>query len=70
MAEEHYMEDDLVLPILSLPTPCPIRIDIHEDRIRLCIGQRDWEWRRGCPYVIACGTLFIPPIEDAPEEGK
>lgn len=64
MAEEHYAEDDSVLPILALPCPCPIRIDIDEDHVRLFIGPRDWEWKRGCPDVNAVGTLFDSPIAD------
>ena len=64
MSEEHYADDDVVLPVLTLPSPCPIRIDIHEDRVSLFIGNRDWEWKRECPDVTACGTLFDPPVED------
>ena len=68
MPEEHYMEDDEILPILALGSPCPIRIDIDDEHIHLHVGPRDWEWRRGYPDVIACGTLFDPPVADT-EEG-
>ena len=57
MAEEHYTDEDVVLPALPLPSPCSIRIDIYEDRVRLYIGNRDWEWNRGCPDAIASGLL-------------
>ncbi len=70
--EEHYADDDVILPCIALPNPCPIRVDIHEDRIRLFIGQRDWEWIRGCPDVSACGVFHDPPIPlspDDPEDG-
>ena len=65
--DEHYAEDDVILPVLKLDSPCLIRIDIDDDHVRLFIGQRDWEWRRGCPDVTACGTLFDPPAEGKEE---
>jgi hypothetical protein len=68
MSEEHYAEDDVILSCLVLPSPCAIRIDIDDEKVRLFIGQRDWEWNRGCPDVSACGTLFDPPLVDT-EEG-
>lgn len=70
MIDEHYAEDDLILSILALPSPCPIRIDIHDDVVKLSVGPRDWEWRRGCPDVIAAGTMFDPPVADTSEEGS
>lgn len=72
MTEEHYADEDVILPALNLASPCPIRIDIHEDRVSLSIGNRDWEWRRGCPDVIATGTFFNRPVAetcDDPEDG-
>lgn len=56
--EEHYAVDDLILPILSLASPCEIRIDVTEDSVNLQIGQRDWQWKRGCPDIVGCGTFL------------
>ena len=64
--EEHYAEDDTVLAKMQLPEECSIRIDIDDSTVRLFIGPRDYEWRRGCPFVVACGTLFNP---DRSEDG-
>ena len=61
--EEHYAEDDEILPQIMLPVPCPIRIDITDTCVRLFVGQRDWEWKRGCPDVLASGTV-LPSVED------
>ena len=60
--EEHYAEDDTVLAKMQLPEECSIRIDIDDSTVRLFIGPRDYESRRGCPFVVACGTLFDPPL--------
>jgi hypothetical protein len=35
---------DLVLPIISFPVPCPIRVEIEDDRVRLVLGSRTIEW--------------------------
>lgn len=35
---------DLVIPILPLPAPCQVRVQIDEERIRLFIGPRTIEW--------------------------
>jgi hypothetical protein len=64
--EEHYVADDLILPRLSLPDPCPIRIDITDERISLSIGQRDWGWKRHHPDVTDAGTMLDAPF---PEDG-
>jgi hypothetical protein len=66
--EEHYADEDEVVHMLTFPKPCPIRIDIEDESIRLFVGQRDWEWRRGCPDVLACGTI-LPPNMDGEEQG-
>lgn len=35
---------DLIIPLLPLPTPCPVRVQIDEERVRLFIGPRTIEW--------------------------
>jgi hypothetical protein len=67
MREEHYMVDDVILPGLALPEPCPVRIDISDDFIRLFVGQRDWQWERGSPEICACGTSLDHPVADKGE---
>ncbi len=67
MSEERYMIDDAILPGLALPEPCPIRIDLSDNSIRLYVGQRDWQWERGNPDICACGTMLDHPVEDAGE---
>lgn len=62
MHEEHYAVEDEMLPILAMPIPVSVRIDIYEDCVRLQIGPRDYEWPRGCPDVCAKGVSFHEPL--------
>jgi len=39
-----YKTNDLVLPIINLPNPCPIKIIIDDKYVKLYVGQRDWQW--------------------------
>jgi hypothetical protein len=55
--EEHYATEDEILPELELSKPCEIRIDVDEKYVRLHVGQRDWEWPRGCPDISSTGTF-------------
>lgn len=66
--EEHYAVDDIILPVLRLPVPAGVRIDIYETCVRLQIGPRDYEWPRGCPNVCATGTSFQEPIQGPQKE--
>ena len=61
---EHYMVEDVILPQLTLPNPCSIRISITEDFVALYVGQRDWSWTRGCPDINSCGTMLDTPMPD------
>ena len=61
---EHYAVEDAILPVLALETPCEIRIDIREEGVALFIGPRDWFWKRRCPDIESCGTLFDPPVSE------
>lgn len=63
---ECYAADDVILPSLTLENPCEIRIDITPDRVFLRVGQRDWDWKRGCPDVSGCGTMISE--EGIPDE--
>ncbi len=56
--EKEFKQDDLILPMLKLPEPCPIRIVIDDDYVRLYVGQRDWQWRLDGSFV-GCGTCLI-----------
>ena len=63
-----YTHDDLILPTLHLPSPCPItvEIDLERKRIYLHVGPRDWEWELGINRLIGCGTsLQEPEVKDA-----
>jgi cytochrome c1 len=58
-----YKQNDLILPHLNLPYPCPIRIVVTENRkgegyISLFVGQRDWEWNRKTGKFVASGTVM------------
>ena len=64
---EHYAVDDGVLPILAMPSPVSIRIDITEKFVNLYVGSRDWSWTRGCPDINGCGIEFENPVEDEGE---
>lgn len=61
---EHYATDDLILSELNLPHPCPIRIEITAEKVRLTIGQRDFDWNRGCPDLSGSGTMLSEPVPD------
>ena len=59
--------DDLVLPTLKLPDPCPIRIEIRDECVYLYVGQRDWQWRLsngklvGSGCGLCCTSVSAPP---------
>ena len=62
---EHYAVEDTILPQLTLPDPCEIRISITADSVSLQVGQRDLSWTRGCPDINGCGTMLNAPIAHA-----
>ncbi len=51
--------DDLILPNLSLPDPCPVKIEIRDDSLFLQIGQRDWQWDFEDEKLVGCGTDLV-----------
>ena len=64
---EVYEEDDSILPILNLPNPCGVRIEIKDDSILLYVGQRDWCWDRKTGLLTGAGTMIDPPVAGDPE---
>jgi hypothetical protein len=39
-----YETQDIILPILKIPDPCPIKITTDDKYIKLFIAGRDWSW--------------------------
>jgi hypothetical protein len=56
LAEREYITDDLVLPELTLDTPCRIRVVVSPLYVRLYVGKRDWEWDRETGEWVGQGT--------------
>ena len=38
-----YRTEDIILPDLELPNPCPIKIRVTENSVYLYVGPRDWQ---------------------------
>jgi hypothetical protein len=51
-----YTIKDKVLPLLSLPDPCPVSITDDEKHVNLKIGPRDWSWDKKTGELVAAGT--------------
>ena len=47
---------DLTLPLLELPDPCPIRVEMRNDSLHLYVGPRDWQWDLENGELVGCGT--------------
>ena len=56
MTNKTFKAKDLILPDLSLPDPCPIKIEIRDDSIFLFVGPRDWQWDFESEKWVGCGT--------------
>ena len=54
-----FEHQDLILPVIKLPDPCPIRIEIKDDYVLLYIGQRDWQWDSETGELVGCGTTLV-----------
>ena len=52
-----FVIDDLILPGLKLPDPCPVRIRITDEYVSLHVGPRDWQWRLSNGELSSCGTI-------------
>ena len=67
-----YKTEDLILPDIQLPKPCPIVISITKNVVSVQIGQRDCNWDTVSGELIGCGTALVPvevPIASEPVEG-
>ena len=62
-----YKTDDVILPELDLPNPCPIRIVVEDKHVFLYIGPRDWQWERDTGEMVGSGTR-LATSEPEPEE--
>ena len=56
MFKKQYTQEDLILPILKLPDPCPIKIVVTDKDVQLFVGPRDWQWERITGRFIGAGT--------------
>jgi len=54
-----YKIEDIILPDLNLPDPCPIKIEIRDSSVFLYIGPRDWQWDFEDESFVGCGTCVI-----------
>jgi len=50
---------DLILPTLDLPDPCPVRVEIRDDSLFLYVGARDWQWDFEDETFVGCGTKLV-----------
>ena len=55
---------DLVLPMLDLPDPCLVKIEVIDDMLFLWIGPRDWQWDFKTGELIGQGTALESGEED------
>ncbi len=49
---------DRILPIIDLPNPCEIRVEIRDGSLFLYVGPRDWQWDFEDESFVGCGTLI------------
>ena len=56
MKDKRFEINDIVLPSLELPDPCPIKIEIRDGSIYLYVGQRDFQWDLKDEEFVGCGT--------------
>jgi len=62
-----YETDDLILPTLKLKDPTPIKVEITDKYVILCVGPRDWQWNKETGEMVGAGTALDPPV---PFEGE
>jgi hypothetical protein len=55
MQREVYEVNDLILPYLTLPNPCNVRVAIYADHVSLFVGPRDWSWDRKTGVLLGSG---------------
>jgi hypothetical protein len=54
---------DLVIPILPLSTPCPVRVEIDDESVRLSVGPRIIEWSKETGEVVKSEITGSLPCE-------
>lgn len=54
---------DIIIGMLDLPTPCPVKVTIQEKYVVLQIGPRDWEWDKETGEFLGAGTSLKRWIE-------
>jgi hypothetical protein len=60
---------DWILGTLDLPDPCPVRVVLTPEYVKLYVGPRDWQWYRDTGKVMGSGTrLPANPAEEVPDE--
>jgi len=63
-----FTASDLVLPILKIPDPCPVRVEITDEYVYLFVGSRDWQWRLSDGECIGTGCGLCA-LDVAREQG-
>ena len=56
LCQKEFNYEDIILPTLKLPNPCPINIRVEKDIISLTVGPRDWEFDRKTGEMVGCGA--------------
>ena len=49
---------DGILPLVTLPSPCLIRVTVGPRDVCLYVGPRDWRWDRATGELIGAGTAL------------
>jgi hypothetical protein len=64
--KDRFEVDDLILLMLKLPDPTPVKIVLTDKHVFLYVGPRDWQWDRETGEKIGAGTSLCDPF-DGPE---
>ena len=62
----YYATEDGILPLVTLPSPCPIRVTVTVRYVCLHVGPRDWQWDRATGDLIGAGTIVHRPDPPSP----
>ena len=66
-----YKTEDLVLPILQLPNPLPIKITMDGESLRLYVGPRDFQFSRKTGECVGAGVGVCEScVDTTPERPK
>lgn len=58
-----YETKDLIIPMLTFPDPCPVRIEDDGKYIFLYVGQRDWQWDKATGRFVGAGTSMCGSVK-------